>query len=157
MAERDVKQYLNVTGQEIDFELVFYPVEGIHETIEVVMRCKVEGIDLVVGMPDGLALDQSLSYLLNNNMTFMCIGATQSFGFTIDDSCFRLHPTDVHKAGPLAKTMMDMGIRKVIVIGDSYFNIIDEFQSKFQDIGGEIVDIFSYEVDYGETVDSKKS
>ncbi|MBN2334831.1 hypothetical protein JXL21_04680 [Candidatus Bathyarchaeota archaeon] len=153
MAERDVKQYLDETGTELGIDVVFYPVEGVHETIQTVMKCKKEGIDLIVGMPDGLTLDQSLSFMLSNNMTFMCIGATQSFGFTIDDSCFRLHPTDVHQTGPLAKTMTDMGIRKVIVLGDSFNRVVDLFQDKFHEMDGEIVDEFGYSVDYGEIVD----
>ncbi|MCW4011714.1 MAG: hypothetical protein NWF07_01850 [Candidatus Bathyarchaeota archaeon] len=153
MAERDVKQYLNETGTTLDIDVIFYPVEGVHETLETVMKCKNEGIDLIVGMPDNLALDQSLSYMLNTNMTFMCIGATQPFGFNIDDSCFRLIPTYAHKTGPLAQTMTDIGIRKVIVIGDSFERVVDQFQEKILDMGGEIVDEYEYRVEYGETVD----
>jgi len=155
MAERDVKKYLDETGSELDFELIFYPVERINETLETVMKCKKDGIDLIVGMPHGVALDQSIIFMLNNNMTFMCIGASQNFHFTIDDSCFRIRPTDVHQAGPLAKTMADMGIRKVIVVGDSFFRVVDAFQSKFNDMGGEIVEKYEYRVDYGEFIDYK--
>ena len=153
MAERDVKQYLDETETTLDIDVIFYPVEGVHETLETVSKCKQDGIDLVVGMPDNLAIDQSLSYMLNNNMTFMCIGATQPFGFNIDDSCFRLIPTYVHKTGPLSQTMTEIGIRKVIVIGDSFNRVVDQFQEKIHELGGEIVDEYEYRVEYGETVD----
>lgn len=154
MAERDVKQYLNETGVKLDYDVIFYPIEGIFETLEKVMQCKKEGIDLIVGMPNGLALDQSVSYMLCNDMLFMCIGATQANNFNWNDTCFRLLPKDTHRAGPLAETMYERSIRKVVVVTDSYFLIVDAFQEKFCELGGEIVDSYEYRPHYGEIVNN---
>jgi len=155
-AERDIIEYCNRQNIGIEFDVVFQPVDEYKEMITVVHDCKENGTNLLVGFPSNLALDLCMTLAVSDDdMILMSIGSAQPFGFTWDDTVFRLHPPRTRRAKPLAEIMYELGVRAVIPVTNFVSYEVGAFNEEFRSLGGHVYEPVEYSVDYVERVKYK--
>jgi len=150
-AERDIIEYSNQQNSGFEFDVVFQPVDEYGEMITVVQDCRDNGTNLLVGFPNNLALDLCMSLAVSDDdMIFISIGSAQPFGFTWDDTVFRLHPPRTQRTKTFAEIIYELGVRAVIPVTDSVNYEVSAFNEELRSLGGHVYDPVEYSVEYGE-------
>ena len=116
---------------------------------EKVQALKGRGIDMLVGMAFSSHLQTSAGYVESNNMLVISHGS-QAANLEIDDSMFRLVPSDSNQAPAVVAMIEDAGIDVLIpfIRDDTWGNgMLNGVESQF---GGTLSDAFKYSPDVTE-------
>ena len=146
--ENDLNLYAQTVDSDLEFSFIVRDAHGqaaLHlEEVQYMHRL---GVNMIIGGMWSSQACASLSYCNDNDIILFSPSSTSPLPAIENDNLFRLAPTDVKQAVPIAEMLRSKGIEAVVILqrGDSWadmiYNILDE---EFHERGGVIIEKIRY-------------
>src|SRR5208282_4864682 len=148
MAISDINAWLSTTGSNVQFAITIEDTATDPATcLSKLQTLAAQGIQVYVGPMTSAEVRNVLSYANTNHLVLISQASTAEDLGIPNDYLFRFVPTDFAQSAAVARTVWQYGIKDAIVLArhDTWGDgLSGAFETKYQALGGTIVDTVQY-------------
>jgi len=148
MAISDINSWLSTTGSSVQFAITIEDTATDPATcLSKLQTLAAQGIQVYVGPMTSAEVRNVLSYANTNHLVLISQSSTAEDLGIPNDYLFRFVPTDFAQSAAVARTVWQYGIKDAIVLArhDTWGDgLSGAFETKYQALGGTIVDTVQY-------------